>query len=182
MGDNDGNLTFYHIGDDTGFTVIESSCRKRCDPEHVPVYRLSDWINREVHGRKIPQVTNALHYEKGPRVVMKMDVEMMEWLLFPDLLQSGVLCRDIDGMMGEFHLQNHWFFYPITFAHSRQGENFTIDTWQNATKLKDGYLTKIQSDPNCNIQLTMKDDESHRTDGMPWPNLSNTTASGFPIF
>lgn len=63
--------------------MLKSSCRKRCDAEHVPVYRLSDWIDREVHGREIPQETNALLYEKGPSVVMKMDIEMMEVSAFP---------------------------------------------------------------------------------------------------
>lgn len=84
--------------------------------------------------------------------------------------------------MGEFHLQQHWFFYPITFAHSRQGENYTIGSWQNASKLVGGYITRIIEDPNCTIKPQMKDDESHRGDGMPWPKPNDTNSSGFPSF
>ena len=177
VSDTPGNLTFYHIGDETGFTMLQSSCRKRCDPEYVPVYRLSQFIATEIHNRIIPQSPYALHYENGPRVVMKMDIEMMEWIVFPDLLDTGVLCRDMNGMMGEFHLHSHWFFYPITFEHSRLGDNYTIQTWENASVIQRQYLSKIDKDPNCTIDLLLKDDESHRTDGMPWPLPNDTLAT-----
>ena len=148
--------------------MMESNCRKRCDPEYVPVYRLSEWINREVHGRRIPEPHTL--YERGPQVVMKMDIEMMEWIVIPDLLEMGVLCRDVHGMMGEYHLKQHWFYYPITFAHSRLGENYTVDSWENATKLRDGFIQRMLQDRNCRgFNIGMKDDESHRNDGMPWP-------------
>ncbi|KAL7546097.1 hypothetical protein ACHAWF_015456, partial [Thalassiosira exigua] len=176
VGDDDGNLTFYHIGDKYGFTMLKSSCRKICDPEYVPVYRLSSWIDREIHGRMIPREPHSLLYERGPHVVMKMDIEMMEWLVFPDLLDTGVFCHDIDGVMGEFHLRAAWFYYPITFKHSRQGDNYTVESWENATKLKDGYMQRISDDPNCTVDILMNDDESHRTDGMPWPKPSNNTS------
>lgn len=73
VGDADGSLTFYHVGDDLGFTTLKSSCRKECISEQVHVYRLSDWIDREVHGREVPatKFSNDL-FQKGPRVVMKM--------------------------------------------------------------------------------------------------------------
>ncbi|KAL7537366.1 hypothetical protein ACHAXR_007779 [Thalassiosira sp. AJA248-18] len=185
VSDEDGNLTFYHIGDEYGFTTLKSSCRKRCDPEHVPVYRLSSWIKREIHGRKLPQLLHGTGYSNGPRVVMKMDVEMMEWILFPDLLMSGVLCEDINAMMGEFHLKANWFFYPITFeGHGKHGaSNLTIQTWEEADKLKNEWLTMMERNPHCKTVLSMKDDETYRLDGMPFPTegyeaqLHNSTDS-----
>jgi len=173
VSDKDGNLTFYHIGDETGFTMLKTSCRKRCDPEYVPIYHLSEWIQREVNGREIPEPYGEKGLVTGPRVVMKMDIEMMEWIVFPDLLHSGVLCNDIHAVMGEFHLRSHWFFYPITFEdHKRQGENFTLQSWQDGDKLKNEWLGMMERNPNCSTQLVMRDDESHRSDGMPWPHES----------
>jgi hypothetical protein len=52
-----------------------------------------------------------------PKVVMKMDIEMAEWLVLPDLLTSGVLCRDVDAMLAEFHTGGRpEKEYPIHFA------------------------------------------------------------------
>ncbi|KAL9186580.1 hypothetical protein ACHAXT_005818 [Thalassiosira profunda] len=161
-----------------GFTTLKSSCRKRCDPEHVPVYRLSSWIDREVHGREIPQPFAINGYHNGPRVTMKMDIEMMEWLVFPDLLLSGVLCRDIAGVIGEFHLKANWFFYPITFDdRSRKGKNFTIERWEDADELQSEWLAMIEQNPHCHTQMSMRDDETYRTDGMPWPTDDSLEAN-----
>ncbi|KAL7532339.1 hypothetical protein ACHAXR_005461 [Thalassiosira sp. AJA248-18] len=113
VGDDDHHdgLTFYHIGKgnkelERGFTTVQSKCRRECRPEKVPVIRLSDWIDREIHGRIIPAAAIASRSSQQnkdsnkrenkeeqppPRVVMKMDIEMYEWVVFPDLLSSGVL-------------------------------------------------------------------------------------------
>ena len=172
VGDSSSNITFYHIGDDTGFTMLKSSCRKECTPEHVPVYRLSEWMNQELHGREIPSSLSI--YEKGPRVVMKMDIEMIEWLVLPDLISTGTLCPDVNGMIIEFHLRQHWFFYPITFAHTRLGDNYTINKWEDADKLKLEYLSELANNANCSVEIRLHDDESHRGDGMPWPTPNET--------
>ena len=174
--DTNGNLTFYNVEDETGYTMLKSSCRKQCDAEMVPVIRLSDWIDREIRGRRLP-LNNTYHERGPPRVVMKMDVEMMEWLIFPDLLDTGVLCHDTHGVMIEFHMRSHWFLYPITFAHSRMGDNYTINQWQDAKKLKDEYMIRMIRDPNCKLDLQLQDDESHRSDGVPWPNPNSGTAN-----
>ena len=49
VGHYGGNITFYHTGDDLGFTTKKSNCRKECRPEHVPIIRLSQWIKNEDH-------------------------------------------------------------------------------------------------------------------------------------
>jgi len=84
-----GNITFYHTGDDLGFTTKKSNCRKECRPEQVPIIRLADWIKREVADRRIPLTGN--NTIMPPRVVMKMDVEFMEYEILPDLMLSGIV-------------------------------------------------------------------------------------------
>lgn len=178
-GDEDGTLTFYHIGKgdkelERGFTTIPSRCHKECRPEDVMVYRLSDWIDREVHGRIIPAIVNVGTSSDNdeedqlmsPRVVMKMDIEMGEWLVFPDLLTSGVLCRDIDSLLGEFHLRQHQREYPIRFPHRG---NWTLNTYQEAQVMKDEMFGMVERNPNCKTELVVGDDESYGADGMPFP-------------
>ena len=117
VSDDEGMLTFYHIGKgpknlERGFTMVKNRCHNECRPENVTVVRLSEWIKSEIHGRVIPAVEEK---EAQPRVVMKMDIEMGEWLVVPDLIASGVLCQDIDALAGEYHLKAHKANYPINF-------------------------------------------------------------------
>ena len=182
VSDVDGNLTFYHTGDEYGYTTLKSRCRRRCDANHVPVYRLVDWIKQEIDGRLIPEPYGAGEvYDSGPRVVMKLDSEMMEWIVFPDLLLSGVMCNDITAMTGEFHLKPLWYLYPITFqghaSKTRGDTNFTIPKWEEARTLKEEWVTMIERNPNCNTTLDLRDDESYRTDGVSWPVPSNVNAT-----
>lgn len=182
VSDVDGNLTFYHTGDEYGYTTLKSSCRRRCDANHVPVYRLVDWIKQEIDGRLIPEPYGAGEvYDSGPRVVMKLDIEMMEWVVFPDLLLAGVMCNDITAIMGEFHLKPLWYLYPITFqghaSKTRGDTNFTIPKWEEARTLKEEWVTMIERNPNYNTTLDLRDDESYRTDGVSWPVPSNVNAT-----
>eukprot|EP00571_Detonula_confervacea_P004833 CAMPEP_0172316296 /NCGR_PEP_ID=MMETSP1058-20130122/27727_1 /TAXON_ID=83371 /ORGANISM="Detonula confervacea, Strain CCMP 353" /LENGTH=314 /DNA_ID=CAMNT_0013030571 /DNA_START=259 /DNA_END=1203 /DNA_ORIENTATION=- len=179
VGDKSGNLTFYRVDDQLGFTSVPKiSCqhnKDKCPPQHqVPVYRLSDWIDREVHGRIIPsRAYGGQGFVTGPHVTMKMDIEMMEWLVFPDLISSGVLCRDIDAVMGEFHLQSTWYLYPVTFhnpgGEENGGTNWTLHNYTEAEAFRNYMLGMIHRNHNCKTKLVMRDDESHADDGMPWP-------------
>ena len=174
VGDRNGNLTFYHVEDDLGFSAIpKKSCIENnlCPQLQVPVYRLSDWIDREIHGRKIPtQAFGGRGYVFEPRVVMKMDVEMLEWILMPDLITSGVLCRYIDAVMGEFHLKLQWYLYPVTFPDpGGNGKDWTLHNYTEAEEFMKHMLGMIERNHNCKTKLEMRDDESHAKDGMPWP-------------
>eukprot|EP00581_Thalassiosira_minuscula_P012187 CAMPEP_0183714722 /NCGR_PEP_ID=MMETSP0737-20130205/9178_1 /TAXON_ID=385413 /ORGANISM="Thalassiosira miniscula, Strain CCMP1093" /LENGTH=328 /DNA_ID=CAMNT_0025943715 /DNA_START=112 /DNA_END=1098 /DNA_ORIENTATION=- len=172
VGDKNDTLTFYDNGDELGFSAIPKKiCRENeCPHQQVPVYRLSDWIEQEVLGRKIPsQAFGGKGYVSGPKVVMKIDIEMLEWLVIPDLMTSGVLCR-IDGVMGEFHLQQQWFLYPVTFQDSGgNGRSWTLHNYTEAEGLMNQMLGMIERNYHCNTKLEMRDDESHADDGMPWP-------------
>lgn len=177
VADEDGELNFYHIGKgdkelERGFTTVKSRCHKECRSETVRVLRLSDWIANEVHGRIIPPSRNEGSGQE-PRVVMKMDIEMGEWLVLPDLLASGVLCRDVDALLAEFHLRQHRSDYPIHFPHRG---NWTLDTYEDAEVLKEEMVGMIERNPNCRTEIVEGDDESYGADGMPWPKpaISNS--------
>ena len=84
----------------------------------------------------------------GPRVVIKMDIENLEWLVFPDLVSTGVMCRDVDAIMGEFHL--HWHMYPISFPE----RNLTLRNHTEAEAFRDGILKEIER-RNCKTRIEM---------------------------
>lgn len=178
VGDKDGHLTFYQISDQLGFSAIpKRSCgsgQNECPRHEVPVYRLSDWIEKEVRGREVPsQAHGGRGYVTGPKVVMKMDIEMMEWLVMPDLITSGVLCGDIDGALGEFHLQPQWFLYPVTFQDpGGNGGSWTLHNYTEAEAFMHQMLGMIERNYHCKTKLEMRDDESYVDDGMPWPKPS----------
>lgn len=172
VGDKDGELTFYHIGKgnkelERGFTTAKEKCRKECRPERVEVIRLSDWIENEIHGRVIPNPLTSAVSKKykllPPKVVMKMDIEMMEWIVFPDLISSGVLCRDVDALLGEFHTTKYENDFPINFG------NWTLNSYAEAEVLKEQLFGIVDRAPNCKTELVEGDDESYGSDGMPWP-------------
>jgi hypothetical protein len=200
VSDEDGEMTFYHVGrgDKTlerGFSTQVEKCKARpgqknnkCPEEVVKVLRLSDWIDREVHGRIIPATptrgrtrrTSTKGEEKKkttnistlpPKVVMKMDIEFSEFLVFPDLLTSGVLCRDVDALMVEFHTsQRAAGDYPMSFPNrGEDGGNWTLSTNEDAERLVDDMIGLVRRNPNCRTEIVIRDDETHESDGMPWP-------------
>lgn len=170
---NSGNITFYHTGDDLGFTTKKSNCRKECRPEEVPIIRLADWIKREVADRKIPQIGNT---SIPPRVVMKMDVEFMEYEILPDLMLSGVLCNNIHAVMGEFHHDVNIIAYLWPMTYQGQGEEsvWTLDRG-TAKQISTEWLRMMKHNPNCNTKFSMKDDESYRNDGQPLPPIHSSS-------
>jgi len=173
-----GNITFYHTGDDLGFTTKKSNCRKECRPEQVPIIRLADWIKREVADRRIPLTGN--NTIMPPRVVMKMDVEFMEYEILPDLMLSGVLCNNIHAVMGEFHhdLNMIAYLWPMTYQGQGEGSLWTLDRG-TAKQISTEWLRMMEHNPNCNTNFFMKDDESYKNDGQPLPIIqmpSNNTS------
>ena len=71
----------------------------------VSIVRLSSWIQNEIVGRVIPTIKYSEVPSEHPKIIMKLDIEGLEFTVFPDLLTTGVLCNHIDFLMGEFH--NH---------------------------------------------------------------------------
>lgn len=104
--------------------MIKERCNRKCEPEQVKVNRLSDWINNEIQDRIIPESDSTIDETIAPRVMMKMDVEMAEWIVLPDLISSGVLCQSIDTLLDEFHTYTHRRDFPMHFPNN----NFTPKT------------------------------------------------------
>jgi len=170
-----------------GFTSKRSSCRKKCKPVQVPVIRLSDWIRREVAGRVIPQ-NGQYGIEEAlirPTVVMKLDIEMMEYEVLPDLMLSGALCDNIHAVMGEFHLDDGIAYLwngGISFgtkteateaeeSSANEGGLWNLDQ-EEAGTISEEWLRMIRHNPNCGTKFSMEDDETHQKDGMPLPSIS----------
>merc|ERR1740129_1681286 len=104
--------------------------------------------------------------ELPPTVVMKMDVEYMEWLVVPSLMNSGVLCKSINAVMGEFHYNAE--SYPITFEDEHH-KAWTLETKDDARTFANQLLDMMRRDPLCKTDFVLKDDETHRSDGVPFP-------------
>jgi FkbM family methyltransferase len=73
VSDQDGNLTFYHMNNNThnewGFSNVQGKCKRgqECRAEIVPVIRLASWIDEHVNQRKLPEVVHG-KFEEGPKV------------------------------------------------------------------------------------------------------------------
>ena len=224
VSDEDGEMEFYHVGRgdralERGFSAQVEKCKARrglgqkkmkidCPGEVAKVVRLSGWIDREVHGRIIPEAkptegrtrrtsTDEEEGEEGEeeeemanistlpsKVVMKMDIEFYEFLVLPDLLTSGVLCRDVDALMVEFHTSKRASGdYPISFP-NRSGEEgdigglWTLATSEDAGRLRDEMIGMVRRNPNCMTEIVVRDDETHESDGMPWPAAAEEGGGG----
>lgn len=101
----DGNFTFFHTHrekaeQETGFSALSSKTLygKDATPRTVQIYRLASWIQKEVEGRQIPTPHSNT---SEPKVIMKLDIEGLEFKVFPDLLTSGALCNNIHFLLGK---------------------------------------------------------------------------------
>jgi len=177
--DADGNFTFYHSAFEkeeweTGFSAVTPKTLYGNDatPKTVPIIRLATWIREEIGGREIPTTRYSEEYS-DPKVVMKLDIEGLEFKVFPDLLTTGALCNNIHYLMGEFHHGpgNHNYF-PINLTsdgthilnHRKEGE-----------KLAHQLLHLVDITENCMTKISLEDDESYLNDPHDFPK-SNQTA------
>ncbi|KAL7537686.1 hypothetical protein ACHAXR_007998 [Thalassiosira sp. AJA248-18] len=184
---SDGNLTFYHswFKDEeweTGFSAVTpiTLYGTNATARTVKIVRLASWIQREIQDREIPNKPSTANFLDGgdgklsePKVIMKLDIEGLEFKVFPDLLTSGALCNNIHYLMGEFHHGpgNH-NYYPINVTsdgrhvlqHRKQGE-------QMAKQLL--HIPDISE--NCMTRISLEDDESYLTDPFELPELNKTT-------
>ena len=177
-----------------GFNMVKQKKKGKTGvPEVIPVIRLAKWIQEEIEGRIIPETTyrtramiatyqnqttttNATttssndmvppdYHQEPPKVVMKLDIEGMEYVTLPDLLFSGALCNNVDQMFGEFHVRQKWIF-PIrspghpgdVIPHSKSANN-------TATMIK----TLMKQSLHCKTVYSSGDDESYLHDGIPFP-------------
>lgn len=172
IGDQDGNMTFYHLHDERfnewGFTTARTH-----DPigfpgqeEHVPVIRLARWLEEEVRNRALPAIVFGEYEQSQPKVLMKFDVEGLEFVVLPDLLVSGALCNTVDFVFGEFHYQD--FFYPLRFPE----HDLVLRDSGEAHQFAQDAVKMMQVSRSCRTRYDGRDDESYLKDGMPLPEPS----------
>jgi len=173
-----GNMTFYHthlekMESEVGFSAVAAKTLYGNDatPKTVKIIRLATWIHDEIQERVIPKSHGQI---MDPKVILKLDVEGLEYKVFPDLLTTGALCQNIDHLIGEFHYGpgNHNFF-PM---------NLTSDGTHKLNQRKDGkalamqLLRMVDISENCRTTISLDDDESYLTDPHPYPSPNvNTT-------
>uniref|UniRef100_A0A7S4JPP5 Methyltransferase FkbM domain-containing protein n=1 Tax=Odontella aurita TaxID=265563 RepID=A0A7S4JPP5_9STRA len=166
--DMDGEMEFNHNGDagmeEWGFSVKELS-DVMSTPEIVPSIRLASWIENHINKRHIPREP---HYDdgkgRGPKVVMKIDIEGSEFIVLPDLMLSGAMCG-IDLIFGE----THEAFAPLHF----EGHRPSLDTEYHASIITAALINTITTSRNCKTRFAPVDDESYLHDGVQLPKLDD---------
>ena len=87
-----------------GFNSIRTRNARGMDgvAELVPIIRLATFLLEEIRDRTLPEIVHGSHASSiGPKVVLKIDVEGMEFVILPDLVTSGALCQTVDFCFGE---------------------------------------------------------------------------------
>ena len=160
-------LTFYHMNDDNnmefGFNSLRAKNARgiKGEAEVVPVIRLATFLLDEIHNRLLPdRVYGSYASAVGPKVILKMDIEGLEYVVLPDLVTCGALCQTVDFCFGELHPQ--YFFFPINRTATHGGLYL-----QNAPAGKvfgDSLIRALHSSQHCKTMYDLDDDESYLKD------------------
>ncbi|KAL9187335.1 hypothetical protein ACHAXT_001438 [Thalassiosira profunda] len=168
VSDANGNMTFYEDNDPSGwgYSVVERT--PNAPKEVVPVLHFAKWIEHHILNRELPPRGDAA---RPPSVVLKLDIEGMEMIVLPSLLFSGVMCRAIDVVFGEYHDSSHT---PTRAAMDEdgRGELPPFQKWQDVQQrwlaLWMGMKTVNPSDCKA-LFLDMFDEEDYLYDGVELP-------------
>ena len=164
VSDEEGNLTFYHNGDEGNeeWGFGDHNLKGTGVPVTIPTIRFSTWLRNEVLDRKLPETVHG-SYEL-PRVVMKMDIESAEYRVLPDLWFTGVMCETIDFVFGEFH------GWDISYKDDAiTGRGGLILSNQEAVGVLRAGVKLFHSFKDCSSDIIELDDESYLHDGVPLP-------------
>ena len=99
----------------------------------------------------------------GPKVVMKLDMEGMEFVTLPDLMMSGILCKTVDDVFGEFHYEP--FFFPMR----RPKQGILIKHGKEARDVAKVIRKQFSKSLHCKTTLCIGDDETYLHDPRPLP-------------
>ena len=98
------------------------------------------------------------------RVLLKMDIEGVEYAVLPEALRRGVLCKHVDTISLEFHSR----YAPL------QVSDVSLPSVERAERHEATIrelLEKAAHDPSCRLKRVLYvDDESHKMDGQPLPS------------
>lgn len=172
VSNEDGHLTFYHshmMGKqgENDFSALAKKTVYGTDatPVEVPIIRLSKWIQDEIGDRDIPKEPH-MQYPFGPKVLMKLDIEGLEFRVFPDLLTTGALCETIDFLFGEFHWAgNYGTLYPMNVT--KDGKH--VLDMKTAKKFADSLVELMDMTDTCKTRYSLEDDESYNIDTVELP-------------
>lgn len=177
VSDQDGNITFYHQdrgqNNEWGFSSFKiykdesTAAANNVTEVQVPVIRLSKWLRENIYNRSIPKMKYAPEIE--PKVLMKMDVEGMEYILLPDLMVSGILCQTVDGITMEWHPRG----YPVPADKETRRGGLSFNDKKSADGFGDNLLKAFHSlrNDDCKTkEILLLDDEKYHMDGIPLPH------------
>lgn len=172
--------------------------RKRPDTpfEEVPIIHFAKWIEENIMNRRMPTkiygnyeipddttttTNNNTTYQGYPpdekihgKVVLKLDVEGVEFIVAPSLIYSGVMCHAIDVAFGEFHDASH---IPVRgpMDATGQGALDRFTDWREAKKHFNTLWKAMKSvrPQDCKARwLDLFDEEDYLNDGVPFPEPS----------
>ena len=140
----------------------------------VEIIRLASWIQDEIVDRQLP-TTQYSEVPSEPKIIMKLDIEGLEFKVFPDLLTTGILCNHINFLMGEFHYDpgNH-NYYPIELT--ADGKH-VLRHRKEGQQLANELLRLVEITDNCLTKISLEDDESYLTDPHEYPKPNSTTTT-----
>ena len=180
VSDENSVIEFYRQGDESrsewGFNALKSKVKdKDAIKVEVPVIRLASWLQDHVYNRKLPDkiygsyqdITDKDGHRGAPKVVMKMDVEGMEFRVLPDLLYSGVYCRDLDYVFGEVHKSARW--YPMKLPN-----DVILEEREQGIAYIQAFTDALDFNPACKTPFVEEDDEAYLLDGIPLPTPSGS--------
>ena len=163
VSDVEGNLTFYHMNDganmEFGFNSLRTQNARGVEgqAEVVPVIRLATFILEEIHGRRLPdKVYGSYASVIGPKVILKMDIEGLEYIVLPDLVTSGALCQTVDFCFGELHPQ--YFFFPINRTETHGG--LYLENANAGKAFGDSLIRALHSSRHCKTIYDVDDDRA----------------------
>ena len=175
VSDSNGTLTFFHnndaINEEWGFGV--NKLDDKSTPVEVPTIRLAKWLNEEILDRKLPLTAYGNYTSVDPKVIMKLDIEGMEYAVIPDLMFSGTLCRTVDYIFGEFH---DWTNVDLPPNEKTGRGGLRLKPRRENILFRDNLLKAFNSlrSPECKtVEFDLKDDESYLHDGVPLPGEQN---------
>ena len=166
VSDAEGTLDFVPSRDalGRGFSARSGNGVRQKGTVTVPVQRLASWLLDEIEGRQLPDTVYGDYKGEAPKVVMKLDVETLEYVVLPDLLLSGALCNTVDKVFGEVHYQ----FFPLTF----EKNGLTLSKAKEAKVYFMDQLRLMNISRHCKTTWITEDDETHSEDGVPFPKPS----------
>lgn len=145
----EGVLTFYSRkgGYQDDFRV-ERPPRGASTVVNATVINFSSWLHQNIFDRQIPSTTFGSYTGKQaiPKILMKMDIERLEFDLIPELIVTGSLCK-LDFAFVEMH-----------------------GTGPHHGELKRAWDKVLGAAQSCqSFRYINADDESYALDGIPLP-------------